>query len=585
MQANRGAFALLLGSGISRPARIPSGWDIVLDLVKRVAVARDQDFGSDPVRWYREQFGCDPAYSALLEQAAPTPALRRGLLNPLFVPANDDERARGVKMPTAAHKAIAVLARGGYVRVILTTNFDNLLELALEEKGVQPTVIASVDAAAGAIPLDPAMCYVVKIHGDFRDARIRNTADELQRYEKPLAMLLDRVIAEHGLVICGWSGDTDPALRDTLARSSSRRYPTYWIARSIPSGLATDLIRLRNADVIGGVTADSFFTELAERVESLEIVTAPHPLSTAMAVEMVKRYLEANQVMRLTDLMLDITGKLVSSLSEEGFAVTNESIQRKGENIADRIAKYDALCEPVVQMIATGVYWGDDEVFSLWLRVLQRLANTANQRSGLTNLIWLRRYPTLLLLYACGVAAVDARNYGALGYLFSQFRLPNIGNQLFDSPAIGLMPHIVVNDDDSRTLPNIGRYTLASNHVFNVLRSSLRALIPEDERFDHSFDYFEALMALIGVDMQLPSVTELFWLRGRFVWRGHSDFAYNLSDEFNVVENLKSEWDDAGDMWDPLQAGMFGGSSERLNKSYAYLITQVNKERHRLHWP
>ena len=28
MYNNKGAYALLLGAGISRPARIPSGWDV-----------------------------------------------------------------------------------------------------------------------------------------------------------------------------------------------------------------------------------------------------------------------------------------------------------------------------------------------------------------------------------------------------------------------------------------------------------------------------------------------------------------------------------------------------------------------------
>jgi hypothetical protein len=36
--------------------------------------------------------------------------------------------------------------RGGYIRVIITTNFDRLMENVLGERGVEPTVVASVDA-------------------------------------------------------------------------------------------------------------------------------------------------------------------------------------------------------------------------------------------------------------------------------------------------------------------------------------------------------------------------------------------------------------------------------------------------------
>lgn len=36
-------------------------------------------------------------------------------------------------MPTVAHKAIANLVKHGFIKVIVTTNFDRLLERALEE--------------------------------------------------------------------------------------------------------------------------------------------------------------------------------------------------------------------------------------------------------------------------------------------------------------------------------------------------------------------------------------------------------------------------------------------------------------------
>ena len=37
---NKGVFAVLLGSGLSRTAEIPTGWEITLDLVRRVATAQ-----------------------------------------------------------------------------------------------------------------------------------------------------------------------------------------------------------------------------------------------------------------------------------------------------------------------------------------------------------------------------------------------------------------------------------------------------------------------------------------------------------------------------------------------------------------
>jgi hypothetical protein len=56
MQTKKGAYALLLGSGVSRSAQIPTGWHIVLDLIRRVAKAGGSDAGDDPAFWYRETY-------------------------------------------------------------------------------------------------------------------------------------------------------------------------------------------------------------------------------------------------------------------------------------------------------------------------------------------------------------------------------------------------------------------------------------------------------------------------------------------------------------------------------------------------
>jgi len=54
----KGAYALLLGSGVSRSAGIPTGWEIVLDLVRQLAasVGEPCEQGGE-VAWYINKFG------------------------------------------------------------------------------------------------------------------------------------------------------------------------------------------------------------------------------------------------------------------------------------------------------------------------------------------------------------------------------------------------------------------------------------------------------------------------------------------------------------------------------------------------
>ena len=70
LHASPGTYAVLLGSGLSSAAGIPTGWEITRDLAR--CVAKIDDGGpDDPEEWYRSRFGTAPDYSKLLETLCP----------------------------------------------------------------------------------------------------------------------------------------------------------------------------------------------------------------------------------------------------------------------------------------------------------------------------------------------------------------------------------------------------------------------------------------------------------------------------------------------------------------------------------
>lgn len=105
------------------------------------------------------------------------------------------------------------------------------MENALRDVGIEPTIVSSVDDLAGAEPLTHTQCYILKLHGDFMDARILNTDLELSEYPAAFDGLLDRIFDEFGLIVAGWSGDWDRALRAAILRAPNRRYSSYWLTR------------------------------------------------------------------------------------------------------------------------------------------------------------------------------------------------------------------------------------------------------------------------------------------------------------------------------------------------------------------
>jgi hypothetical protein len=83
---NKGVFALLLGSGLSRAAEIPTGWEITLDLIRRVARAQGVEEQPDWARWYRQETGEEPNYSKLLAELTSSPDERRSILHSYIEP-------------------------------------------------------------------------------------------------------------------------------------------------------------------------------------------------------------------------------------------------------------------------------------------------------------------------------------------------------------------------------------------------------------------------------------------------------------------------------------------------------------------
>jgi SIR2-like domain len=291
MHAQKGIYALLLGSGVSRSAQIPTGWEVVLDLASRLAAGSGERCeGEAAASWYKTKYGELPDYSRLLDDLAATPTERQQLLRDYFEP-TEEEAEQGIKTPTLAHKAIAELAREGQIRVVLTTNFDRLAERAIEAQGITPAVITTPEAAEGALPLAHSPCTVIKLHGDYLDTRLKNTVKELETYDARIDGLLDRVLDEYGLIVCGWSAQWDRALRAAFERRHSRRFSIYWVSRGEPGEEARRLIDLCQARVIPSEGADYFFPILAEKVRALRDLEASDPLPPAVAAATVKRYL------------------------------------------------------------------------------------------------------------------------------------------------------------------------------------------------------------------------------------------------------------------------------------------------------
>lgn len=504
MHAQAGVYALLLGSGVSTGAGMPTGWGVVTDLVRKVAAQEDaesvEQAGSHPEAWWREHHGEDLGYSSLLESLAPTAAARQGLLAGYFEP-TDEEREEGVKTPSKAHQAIAQLVKKGYIKVVITTNFDRLMEQALEAEGVAPQVIARPEAVAGMEPLAHATATVIKLHGDYKDLGSLNTPDELASYPEQWNRLIERVLDDYGLLISGWSADWDTALVALMEASPNRRYPLYWDGRSSRGDTAQRLLAGRRGTVIPAAGADELFTAIASNIEALERLVVP-PLTTAMAVARLKRYLP-NPVRRidLHDLVVNATEDVAQGVIDQALSLPGD----RGTSLQHVLDGHRERSHLLRTLLVEGVRHDDGVHDRLWMDVFQRLVDVGSvRRLGVPTQAHLERarlYPALLVQAALGTAATYRRRDGLVIKLATQvIGTLDHGVRLRLPAAQIVHPWRVLDADDVNLLPRWGggRWTYPISRLLKQdTRDVFRDLIPDDEQYAETFHGYEYRMSLI----------------------------------------------------------------------------------------
>jgi hypothetical protein len=565
-----GVYALLLGSGISRSAGIPTGWEITLDLIKRVSVLYGETLHTDYYRWYIEKFGEEPDYCKLLSELAKTPSERNSILRGYFEIANDEEETN-YKKPTKAHKAIADMVKLGFIKVIVTTNFDRLLENALNEIGIVPDVISNIDQVSGVIPLIHSKCTIVKINGDYMDTRIKNTEDELSQYDPVLCELLDKVFDEFGLIICGWSGEWDIALRQCIYKCKNHRYSSYWLRRGALSEEAKRICEFRKADFIEISDADTFFDQLKDNLNSISDLTRMgNVLTRDLACAKLKRLLpEAKNIITVSDLINDVCKQSADSIKKLNWTEypNSDTIKTKIESIE---INYDVL----LHLLTLGAYWGSKEYEIVWKNSFKNTFNINYINNGYNDWIGLTKYPSSLVLYVLLMSSMLIENYTFVYSMLNDIKCVNEYNNENNVSSLVYPSEIIDHQVCNKAISNGQDYYFPlSERMFTILEKPMEQIISKDE-FTVLFDKVEFFYAANycyskAKDRNIP-IEESWAPLGRFGYK----MRYN-----SYFEKIFSKEIELKDHWSALKAGFFEGTFDTFMRCAA-LIKRFSSSLH-----
>jgi hypothetical protein len=254
-----GAYAVFVGSGVSAGS-VPSGAELRVATLRILYTAQERvqpPENTDLDAWWQSHSAGAATYSAMLAAAYPRPQERRRYLADLF---------EG-KEPTKAHRLLAAMARRGLIRVFITTNFDRLLERALEEEGMRIASVALGEHVAVAAPREQVDAYVLHLHGDYTTERMRNTDEELEILDVEIETQFADILRTHGLVVLGYAG-ADAAVARAMRRNPSR-YSLFWNVRGKPSGPQLELIGALDGYATASESVEDFLEDLLMRIDAV----------------------------------------------------------------------------------------------------------------------------------------------------------------------------------------------------------------------------------------------------------------------------------------------------------------------------
>jgi hypothetical protein len=537
-----GVHAILVGSGLSRAAGIPTGWEITLDLMSRLAALDGVTEQANREQWYRDKYGKEPSYSEVLHALASTISERQTILKSYI----DAREGEDIRKPTRAHHSIAQLAASKTVRVVITTNFDRLIENAMREAGVEPTIIASDDAVVGATPLVHAKCTVIKVHGDYLDARIKNTDAELEEYSPAMNALLDQVFDSFGLLVVGWSGDWDTALRSAILRAPSRRYPFYWAARGAISKAAPNLINPRGGRSFQIADADSFFVKLQDTLEALRQASRPHPLSVEMAIALAKRYCRDDKfAMEWAEFLYAEVEKIRRYVTGPDYPTIHPS----KDTLNGIVDAFMARTEILRRACLICGRWGTPEAKRAIARAIQFLSFAAEPSPDYNIYSELREFGASICFYwsMAGLRGRDPIDWAAVQAL-QKIELRDL---LGAKDAVMILPFGRYQVDGWKFLKNLERFH-APMSVFlaKSFVAEARDIAVSEARAGELFDQTECMIGLEFASQRLLSGSGAAMPLAHFIWKGRGQW---LKEELERIEGLSDD--------DPFfKAGMMGGS-------------------------
>lgn len=562
--SNKGAYALLLGAGVSRGTGVPTGYEIEKDLIGKIAAVSNVDIGQhEPHEWYKDKYGKEATYTSLLDEVVKTPTERVQLMKNYFEP-TEEERYNGLKLPTKTHKAIAKLIKAGYIRVVITTNFDRFLEQALRDENIEVTVITGQEDIDRALPLMHSGPIIVKVNGDYQSCKFLNTTEELKNYPRKMNDYLKRIFEDFGLITCGWSARWDKALIEILRKSPKSRYTSFFTyVNELEDDLST-ASKYRNGINIRINSADEFFSEVYERVVAMENLYNKKDIDKDVFVARIKRYIcKPEYKVELDELIESELNRACNVINENETYDFKYNEENFPDIFSNYFSKHLGAVDKMIPAAIAIVRWGTNECQNELVKVIQKLCILRiPKKSTRSSAEYFHLIAAQLLVHSIGVACIYYEKYSLLIKLIKTKTLQDYpfcrSDNLFYSASFGIYEDAI----------RYHKERLISDIIVDNLFQYYRDVFFSKKEFESCYYTWEYMQSLIIKYYKLDGTSN-------FIEGKYKDLFRNISYHSDYFANYVSSSIEEKENWEPLKQGLFDGKYLEYNDLYVALKKSV----------
>jgi hypothetical protein len=230
-----------LGAGTSRSAGMPTATDLIWDLKRRYYCLQenqsisDHDISNKSIQSRVQAFfdgrGCPSLWS--VEEYPYYFELNFGENYEAQQKYIFDQLAPIKVSTNIGHRALAALMGDGVTKVVFTTNFDEVIEIAFSEvttRNLSAYHLEGAYAALNALNTERFPLYA-KLHGDFRYTKIKNIEQDLIDNDTQIQKSFLAAATRYGVIVTGYSGRDANVMKmfhDALSQNNAFPQGLYW---------------------------------------------------------------------------------------------------------------------------------------------------------------------------------------------------------------------------------------------------------------------------------------------------------------------------------------------------------------------